>query len=319
MTQNATSTHRLTWLFGTVAVVCGLGSPHGLQAQRPAMSTAALRTASYPGIASPFAAIAAPEPPQNSVGAPITDDLFAGTEKFAKGASDVTEVNMDPNSLSMVNGPDAHRAHNMVLNVVKTYTYEKPGMYNPADLDEFRHKLETGDWHCSVHTRDLKNGDSTDVCNRRRAPDMVESAIITASPKSLTFIHTIRKANGQGGELNFNTSPGLSMVGPGLPSDISAQIARSVATAHQHAMADALRARLPRAEDLSVDLPADMASLGDELKGLREELDARSVQQLRHLQEQLGELRSHRSEMTQDLQHLREQLEVLPQTPPDRP
>ncbi len=125
--------------------------------------------------------------------APVKDDLFTGTEVFAKGASDVTEVTMDPDTLGMVDGEHGRRAHSMVLNVVRTYTYDKPGMDNVADVDAFRNKLNTGDWHCSVHTRSLKTGESTDVCNKRRTDNLVETAIITVEPKSLTFIHTIRK------------------------------------------------------------------------------------------------------------------------------
>ena len=127
------------------------------------------------------------------------DDLFAGTEKFANGASDVTELNMDPQSLNLVNGKDAHRAHRMVLNVVRTYSYEKPGMYNIADVEAIRNRLNTGEWHCSVHTRDMKHGESTDICNRNRTDGMVETAIITVEPKELTFIHTIKQGSGEGG------------------------------------------------------------------------------------------------------------------------
>jgi len=140
------------------------------------------------------------------------DDLFAGTEVFAKGASDITEITMDPDSLDLVGGRDEHRARTMVLNVVRTYTYDKPGMYNMADVDAIRNKLNTGDWHCSVHVRDLKNGSGSDVCGKRRTDGMRETAIIEVSPKQLTFIHTIRKANGPGSsELGyFPMLPGLS-------------------------------------------------------------------------------------------------------------
>ena len=130
------------------------------------------------------------------------DDLFAGTEIFSKNASDVTEITMDPDSLQMVGGTNRPRAHNMILNVVRTYEYDKPGMYNMADVEAIRNRLNTGDWHCSVHTRSLKTGESTDVCNKRRSDDLEESAIITVEPKELTFIHTIRKrGTGQMGDL----------------------------------------------------------------------------------------------------------------------
>ncbi len=127
---------------------------------------------------------------------PVHDDLFAGTEKFAKGASDVTEVSMDPDTLGMVGGKDASRAHRMVLNVVRTYEYDKPGMYRIEDVEEFRKRLDSGDWHCSVHTRDLKRGEGTDICSKQRTDGLVEQAIITVEPKELTFIHTIRRGAG---------------------------------------------------------------------------------------------------------------------------
>ena len=52
------------------------------------------------------------------------DDLFAGTEIFAKNATDVTEITMDPDSLAMVGGKDKDKAQSMVLNVVRTYEYD---------------------------------------------------------------------------------------------------------------------------------------------------------------------------------------------------
>jgi len=132
---------------------------------------------------------------------PVKDDLFAGTEIFAKGATDVTEVTMDPQTLGMVNGKDSAKAHRTVLNVVRTYSYDKPGMYKIEDVETFRNKLNTGDWHCSVHTRSMKTGESTDICNKQRTDGLVESAIITVEPKSLTFIHTIRRKNDDGSEV----------------------------------------------------------------------------------------------------------------------
>jgi hypothetical protein len=129
-------------------------------------------------------------------GAPVKDDLFNGTEIFAKGASDVTEITMDPASLDMVGGKRSNNAKSMVLNVVRTYSYDKPGMYRIEDVETFRNKLNTGDWHCSVHTRSLKTGESTDVCRKQRTDDLTETAIITVEPKSLTFIHTISHGGG---------------------------------------------------------------------------------------------------------------------------
>jgi hypothetical protein len=128
--------------------------------------------------------------------APMKDDLFAGTEIFEKNAADVNEITMNPASLGMVMGKDSHRAHGMVLNVVRSYTYDKPGMYNPADIEPFRAKLNTNGWQCTVHSRNLKSGQSTDICEKPRADGLKERAIITVAPKELTFIHSISHEGG---------------------------------------------------------------------------------------------------------------------------
>lgn len=139
----------------------------------------------------------------------VKDDLFAGTEKFAKGASDVTEVNLDPKMMGMVpvgkkGGSDL--AHKMKFMVIHTYTYDKVGMYKAEDVDAYRKKLEDGTWNCSIHVRD-KSG-TTDICSRT-SPDHEgsEMVILTAEPKGLTFIHLsgnmsledLQKMHGGGG------------------------------------------------------------------------------------------------------------------------
>jgi hypothetical protein len=127
-----------------------------------------------------------------SVGDPqVKDELFAGTEKFAAGASDVTDVNLGPDMLGMVSGKHGgNMAHKLNFMVVRTYEYPKPGMYNLADVDVYRQKLKAGNWNCFIHTHESKTGESTDICNRP-LPDGQgnEMVIMTVEPKELTFIH----------------------------------------------------------------------------------------------------------------------------------
>jgi|GEM_PF-6251035 len=183
----------------------------------------------------------------------VKDDLFAGTEVFEKGASDVNEITMDPDTLDLVGGKDGKRAHNMILNVVRTYSYDKPGMYNMADVDAFRNKLNSGDWHCSVHTRDLKTGASTDVCNKRRSDGLAEMAIITVEPRELTFIHTIRRKG-----------DGESEVG-GLPMMYSLPGLTSLAMLDPQAFVDM---QMAKARLYSLDAGALQLHLGSAMKAL---------------------------------------------------
>jgi hypothetical protein len=119
----------------------------------------------------------------------VKDDLFAGTEKFAAGASDVTEVNLDPKMMGMLGkGTSADLAHKMEFIVVHSYSYDKPGMYKMEDVEAYRKKLADGSWNCFVHTRD-KSG-TTDVCQRTAADNETnEMVIMTAEPTELTFVH----------------------------------------------------------------------------------------------------------------------------------
>jgi hypothetical protein len=137
--------------------------------------------------------------------APVKDDLFAGAEKFAQGASDVTELNLDPNTIGMVghgHGRDADMARKMNFMVIHTYKYDKPGMYSMDDFDAFRKRLTDGSWTCPIHTR--SKTESTDICSRTLADhETNEMVILTAEPRELTFIHMSGKMSL--GELNGMT------------------------------------------------------------------------------------------------------------------
>lgn len=136
----------------------------------------------------------------------VKDDLFGDTSKFANGASEVTEINLDPKSMSMVgqdHGKEGSMARKMKTMVIHTYKYDHPGAYRMEDVDAYRKKLEDGSWNCSVHVRN-KNG-STDICSREGSdPETHEMVILTAEPQALTFIHM--KGNMSLGELDSMSS-----------------------------------------------------------------------------------------------------------------
>ena len=128
---------------------------------------------------------------KSSTNGQIKDELLAGTEKFAQGASEVTEINLDPNTIGMVgggHGRNADLAKKMNFMIIHTYEYDKPGMYSMDDVEAYRKKLADGTWNCPVHVRE--KGESTDICSRT-GPDHEtnEMVILTAERKELTFIH----------------------------------------------------------------------------------------------------------------------------------
>lgn len=125
-----------------------------------------------------------------SSGTQVKDELFAGTEKFAQGASESTEINLDPDTISMMDshGKNAELAKKVKFMTIRTYEYDKPGMYKMGDVEVFRKKLDEPAWKCSVRVRE-KN-ESTDICTRLGSDhETREMVILTAEPKELTFIH----------------------------------------------------------------------------------------------------------------------------------
>jgi hypothetical protein len=133
--------------------------------------------------------------------AQVKDDLFSGAEKFSQGASEVTEINLDPATMGLVGkdrGRDGEEARKMKSMTIHTYKYDKPGMYRMEDVDAYRKKLEDGSWNCAIHVR--KSTGSTDICSRTDADQTNEMVILTVEPQKLTFIHMSGKMSL--GELN---------------------------------------------------------------------------------------------------------------------
>ena len=73
---------------------------------------------------------------------------------------------------------------------------------------------------------------------------MIENAIITVAPKELTFIHNIRRANGQGGSVSWDGMDGLSMI-PGIPLEASMAVLGPELQAELLASTAVLRAEMP--------------------------------------------------------------------------
>jgi hypothetical protein len=154
----------------------------------------------------------------------VKDDLFAGTEKFAQGATNVTDVNLGPDMLGMVSGKHGGDvAHKLNFMVVRTYEYPRAGMYKMEDVEAYRQKLRTGNWNCFIHTHESETGESTDICNRALPNDEGnEMVILTVEPKELTFIHMSGKGSladlGKLGALGHMHMGNLNIQGPKPPT-----------------------------------------------------------------------------------------------------
>ncbi len=149
----------------------------------------------------------------------VKDDLFAGAEKFAQGASQVTEINLDPSTMGMIgggHGRDSDAAKRMNFMVIHSYKYDKPGMYNMDDFIAYTKKLTDGSWNCSIHERSKSS--STDICSRAGADhETNEMVILTAEPREITFIHMSGKMSL--GDLNRMSGESHDLNLPRLPPE----------------------------------------------------------------------------------------------------
>lgn len=128
------------------------------------------------------------------IGAPVKDDLLAGTEKFAQGASKVTEINLNPSTMGMAGrtySPEGDLTKKMKLIVVHTYAYDKPGMYRTEDVDAYVKKLEDGSWTCPIVSREKEKDQErlSYICAKSDSDQTNEMVILSAEPQKLTFIH----------------------------------------------------------------------------------------------------------------------------------
>jgi hypothetical protein len=125
------------------------------------------------------------------------DDLFQGTDQFAKSAKNVTEVNLDKRMLALMDkfgassGTDKDQmnlAKKMDFIYVRSYEFEKPGQYKSADLDAFRVRLDGPEWSHIVKER--SKDEQNDVWVRTDdAGQFSELVVISAEASELNFVH----------------------------------------------------------------------------------------------------------------------------------
>ena len=124
------------------------------------------------------------------------DDLFAGADRFAKGAKEATEVNLDKNMLGLLSGFDSSKgkdadlalARKMDFVYVRSYEYPKAGLYRASDLDAFRNRLKGSEWSHVV--KDWSKDEQTDVWVRTdNEGQFSELVVIDAEPTELDLVH----------------------------------------------------------------------------------------------------------------------------------
>jgi hypothetical protein len=121
---------------------------------------------------------------------------FKSLDKMGAKARDSTNITLEGDSLKLAanflgNDKDAESLKSLVANLksinVRSWEYERDGMYKDADLDPFRAYLRTAQWPKIVEVKE--NGESSEVY--LKSGDASRNggiAVISAEPQELTIV-----------------------------------------------------------------------------------------------------------------------------------
>jgi Domain of unknown function (DUF4252) len=117
-------------------------------------------------------------------------------KQLAERASNYTEVTLDRKMLDFasrfMNDKDDAEGKRIVEKLngvyVRSYEFEKPGQYTPADLDAVRKQFDTADWSTLVKTRSKDATDDADIYMKLVNGEVQGMFILSSEPKELDFV-----------------------------------------------------------------------------------------------------------------------------------
>lgn len=122
-------------------------------------------------------------------------------EALSKKASEVVDVNLDGPLLKLASrfmtDEDDREGLEVIKNLkgvyVKSFTFDKPGDYSPADVEAVRIQLQTPAWSRIVSARDKREGETTEIylMTEGAGGNVLGMAIIDAEPTELTIVNIV--------------------------------------------------------------------------------------------------------------------------------
>ena len=124
----------------------------------------------------------------------------ASFDRLAEKASDVVDVTMDASLLQLASkflsdkGDDA-QVKKLVAGLkgiyVKSFEFDKPGMYDAADVESVRVQLRAPGWSRIVGVTSKKKGENSEVYIKTEGGKIAGLAIISAEPKELVIVSIV--------------------------------------------------------------------------------------------------------------------------------
>ncbi len=155
-------------------------------------------------------------------------------DKYANEATETVDVTLDKNMLNLAKNflsekdADQREAKEIVSQLngiyVRSYEFDKPGMYNAADVEQFRAQLKSPEWNRIVGVKSKHNSDDTYVYVRQVGGKMTGLAVIAAEAKEFTLVYIdgpidLAKISALGGEFGVPKFSGSLKVDAGRKGD----------------------------------------------------------------------------------------------------
>lgn len=119
-------------------------------------------------------------------------------DKFAAQAKETVDVTLDANMLNLaknfLSDKDKDREARDIIGqlkgiYVRSYEFDKPGVFTEADVEAFRAELKAPEWNRIVGVRSKRDGENDYVYIRQSGGKMTGLAVIAAEPKELTLVY----------------------------------------------------------------------------------------------------------------------------------
>jgi hypothetical protein len=118
-------------------------------------------------------------------------------KQLAERASNYTEVSLDRKMLDFashfMNDKDDAEGKRIVAKLngvyVRSYEFDKPGQYTPADLEAVRRQFDTPEWSSLVKTRSRNGSDDADIYMKLVNGEVQGMFILDAEAKELNFVY----------------------------------------------------------------------------------------------------------------------------------
>jgi hypothetical protein len=129
----------------------------------------------------------------------------ASLDKLAEKATEVVDVTLDANLLQLASrflsdrDADQAKVKKLVSGLkgvyVRVFEFDRPGEYEPSDVESIRSQLRTPTWARVASVRSRRAGENAEVYLKSEGGQITGLTVIAAEPRQLTLVNIVGPIN----------------------------------------------------------------------------------------------------------------------------